>query len=170
MIIVSTEAFVWVQKTSDGSEADYCKLCHCNILPRMSSLSNHEKSEKHKRRILLQGQTQINVRKTPRHNMDKVKAVELQIAVSMTCHCAVRTVEHLSEIMVAHGHGSTLEHLKLHRSKCACLIKNIILPALKTNIDDFQNKKCAIITDESTDSLCVNVYCTTATTWQPICS
>ena len=53
--------------------------------------------------------------------------------------------------MVAHGHGSTLEHIKLHRSKFACLIKNIVLLALKTDIDDFHNKKYAIITDESTD-------------------
>jgi hypothetical protein len=70
----------------------------------------------------------------------------------MTCHCAIHTVDHLSEIMIAHGHGSKLEHIKLKRSKCACLIKNIILPALKTYIDYFQNKKYAIITDESTDN------------------
>ena len=44
-----------------------------------------------------------------------------------------------------------MEHIKLHRSKCACLIKDIISPALKTDlIDDFQNKKYAIIIDEST--------------------
>jgi len=54
--------------------------------------------------------------------MDQVKAVELQIAVIMTCHCAICRVDHLSEIMIAHGHGSTLEHIKLHRSECACLI------------------------------------------------
>jgi len=46
------------------------------------------------------------------------------------------------------AHWST----KLHRSKCACLIKNIISPALKTDlIVDFKNKKYAIILDESTD-------------------
>jgi glycerol-3-phosphate dehydrogenase len=65
----------------------------------------------------LQGQTRLNVRKTPRQGMDKVKAVELQIAVSMACHFAISTVDHLSEIMTAHGHGSTLEHMQLHRSK-----------------------------------------------------
>jgi hypothetical protein len=118
-------------------EAAYCKLCYCNI-----NISNHEKSEKHKRRTPLQGQTRLNVRKTPRQDIDKVKAVELQIAVSMTFNCAIGTVDQLSEITIAHGHGSTLEHIKLHKSKCACLIKNIILPALKTDlIDDFQNKK-----------------------------
>jgi len=110
---------VCVQKAADGSEAAYCK-CHCKVLPRISNLSNHEKSEKHKRRTELQGQRQLKVRKTRRQDMDKVKAVELQIALSMTCHCAVRTVDHLSEIMIAHGHGSTLEHIKLHRSKGAC--------------------------------------------------
>jgi hypothetical protein len=84
--------------------------------------------------------------------MDKVKAMELQIAVSVTCHFAVRTVDHLSEIMIPHGHGSTMEHIKLHRSKCACLIKKHNSPAVKTDlIDDFQNKKYAIILDESTD-------------------
>jgi len=126
--------------------------CATNILPRINNLSNHEKSEKRKWRAPLQGQTQLSVIKTPRYDMDKVKAIELQIAVSMTCHCVVRIIDNLSKFMVAHGHGSTLELIDLHRNKCACLIRNIILPALKTDlIDDFQNKKYAIITDESTD-------------------
>jgi len=77
------ETFVWVQKAADGSE-ETCKLSHCDILPRISNLSNHEKSEKDKRRNPLHGQTQINVRKTSRQDKDKV-------AVSMTCHCAIRT-------------------------------------------------------------------------------
>jgi hypothetical protein len=58
------ETFVWVQKAADGLEAAYCKLCHYNILPSISNLSNHEKSDKHKRRTPLQGQTRLNVRKT----------------------------------------------------------------------------------------------------------
>jgi hypothetical protein len=66
--------------------------------------------------------------------MDKIKALELQIAVSMDCHCAIGTVNHLSKIMTAHGHRSILEHIKLCRNKCACLIKSIIKPALKTDL------------------------------------
>jgi hypothetical protein len=69
--------------------------------------SNHEKSGKHMRRTPLQCQTPLDVRKTPRQDVDKVKAAELQTAVSRTCHCAKRTVDHLSEIMIAHGHRST---------------------------------------------------------------
>jgi len=154
---ISTEAngkkhFVWVQKAADRPEAAYCKLYHCNILPRISNFSNHEILEKHKWRTLLQDQTRLNVRKTPRQDNDIVKAIELGIAVSMTCHCAIRTVDHLSEITITHGHERTLEHIKLRSSKCGRLIKNIISPALKTDlIDDFQIKKYAIILDESTD-------------------
>ena len=101
------EIFVWAQKAVDGSEAAYCKLCHCSILPKISNLSNHEKSEKHKRITQLQSQMHLNVRKTPKQDKDKVKAVELQIAASIICHCAVRTVADLSEIMIAHKHRST---------------------------------------------------------------
>jgi hypothetical protein len=90
------ETSVWVQKAAVGSEAAYCKLYHCNILPRISSLLNHEKSEKHKRRTPFQGQTRLDVRKTPRQDTDIVKTVELQTAVSMTFHCAIHTVDHLS--------------------------------------------------------------------------
>jgi hypothetical protein len=40
------ETFVYFQKAADGLEAAYIKSCYCCILPRISSLSNHEKSEK----------------------------------------------------------------------------------------------------------------------------
>jgi len=89
------------------------------------------KNRRNKRRTQLQSQMQLNVRKIPKQDKDKVQAVELLIAVSMTCHCAIRTVDHLSEIMIGHRHGSTLEHIKLRRSKCAYLIKNNLSPALK---------------------------------------
>jgi hypothetical protein len=129
------ETFVWVQKAAGGSEAAYCKLCHCNILTRINNLSNHEKLEKHKRRTQLQGQTRLKHKKAHRQDMDKFKAVELQIAVSMTCHFAICTVDHLSEIMIAHGHGSRLEHI-IRRSMCARLSRNIISPALKADLTD----------------------------------
>jgi hypothetical protein len=32
--------FEWVRKAADGSEAAYCKLCHCNILPSSQIMKN----------------------------------------------------------------------------------------------------------------------------------
>jgi len=54
--------------------------------------------------------------------------------------------------MATHGKGSTLEEIKIHRTKCECLIKNIISPSVKSDlIDDFKGRKYAIFIDESTD-------------------
>ena len=58
--------------------------------------------------ILYKTRSELNVRKIPWQAKDKVQTVELQIAVSMTCHCAIRTVDHVSEIMIARVHCCTL--------------------------------------------------------------
>ena len=70
----------------------------------------------------------------------------------MSCHSAIRTIDHLSEIMVAHESGSTLGQKKLHRTKCMALIKNVISPELKSDlIKDIQNKKFTLTINKSTD-------------------
>ena len=45
------ETHGWVAKALDGTENAFCKLCRTSIQPRASNLANHEKSEKHVRRI-----------------------------------------------------------------------------------------------------------------------
>lgn len=67
------EIFVWVQKAADGSEAAYCTLCDCNIVPRICNLSKHHNTEKHKLKTPLQDQTQFDVKKTRRQDNYKVK-------------------------------------------------------------------------------------------------
>ena len=54
--------------------------------------------------------------------------------------------------MVMHGKGSILEDVRMHRTKCAGLIKNVIPPTLKSDlIEDLSGKKYTLIVDESTD-------------------
>ncbi|KAF8777684.1 Zinc finger protein 862 like protein [Argiope bruennichi] len=145
--------FVWLKKVSDGSENAYCKLCRCNILPKLSNLSHHKSSDKHKKNTPANTQKTISVVKTSTSNRkvdEAVKIAQLKIAVSSTCHSAIRTIDHLGEIIVQHGIGSPLGELKLHRTKCISLIKNVISPALKSDlIKDLQEKKYALIIDES---------------------
>ena len=40
--------FFWVNKAPGLSEEAFCKLCFCNIEPKLDSLHNHEKTGKHK--------------------------------------------------------------------------------------------------------------------------
>lgn len=62
---------------------------------------------------------------------DKVKISELKLAASITCHSVIRTLDHLSEILQTR---ESTGDIKLHRTKCIALIKNIILPSLKSEL------------------------------------
>lgn len=65
---------------------------------------------------------------------DKVKIAALKLSVYIECDKDVLTINHLSEILVDHGQGSPLGEIKLHRTKCISLIKNIISPSLKSKL------------------------------------
>jgi hypothetical protein len=82
------------------------------------------------------------------------------ISTKMTYHpfsksfCFKKNI--FSPVTFGDNHDSTWEWectaVKLHTSKYVCLNKNIISPAVKTDlIDDFRIKKYAIMLDESTD-------------------
>nr|XP_047132553.1 SCAN domain-containing protein 3-like [Hydra vulgaris] len=140
------QKFLWLQMVEDGTHRAYCKWCHCIMKPKMTNLVKHNKSLKRKQSTpLIESFTDINL-------AEDIKKAELRIALTMTCHCAVRTVDHLNEVFVVYGRGSLLEHVKIHRTKCMGLIKNVISPSLRDDVvEDFKNKKYALIIDESTD-------------------
>ncbi|XP_067125821.1 zinc finger protein 862-like [Centruroides vittatus] len=159
------DKFPWIKKVTDGSESAYCKLCRCTIFPRLSNLSNHDKSDKHKKNTPSTYQTVLPVTKTSKTIDDKVKEAELQLSVSIACHSAIRSIDYVGEIIVKQACGSTLGKIKLHRTKCLLLLKNVISPVLKSElIEDLKDKRYVIIMDESTDVstqkyLCLLVRC-----------
>jgi len=124
------KTFLWLKKASDGSPDAYRKLCHTTMIPRHSNLINHEKNEKHKKRVpklchttmIPRHSNLINHEKNEKHKKrvpptgqtafkgftsnsksDALKVHAFQIAVTITCHSAVHSVDHLGEIMVTHG-------------------------------------------------------------------
>ena len=141
--------FPLVKTAVDGSADAHCSLCPANITPRLSNLSNHEKTAKHQR----QSNLLTRNRKIPLYNEDQqVKEMELQIAVTVTCHSSINAVDHLGEIVVQHGKGSKLEQLKLHRTKWSVFIKEVLSPALYEDLcADMVGQKYCVIVDESTD-------------------
>jgi len=96
------KTFLWLKKASDGSPDAYRKLCHTTMIPRHSNLINHEKNEKHNKRVPPTGQTAFKGF-TSNSKSDALKVHAFQIAVTITCHSAVHSVDHLGEIMVTHG-------------------------------------------------------------------
>ena len=142
------QKFSWLQMVEDGTHRAYCKWCHCIIKPKMTNLVKHNKSLKHKQSTpLIENFTNINL-------AEDIKKAELRIALTMTCHCAVRTVDHLNEVFVVYGRGSLLENVKIHRTKCMGLIKNVISPSLRDDVvEDFKNKKYS-----ANNHLCILVH------------
>ncbi|XP_018324950.1 uncharacterized protein LOC108736862 [Agrilus planipennis] len=67
-------------------------------------------------------------------------------------HSSVRSIDHLSEVLKELGKGSQLEKLRLHPSKAAKLIVNVVAPVmLEELIIDIGEQDYSIILDESTD-------------------
>ena len=146
------ETYAWVAKASDGTENAFCKLCRTSIQPRASNLANHEKSEKHVRRIKdASTMRSLQVTCIPRED-DQVKDAEIKLAVVMSCHSAILTIDHLGEVILQNGNGSKLEKIKLHRRKCTRIVTKVVAQAMKEDLAaDVKGKNFSIIVDESTD-------------------
>ncbi len=84
---------------------------------------------------------------------DERKEIDLRLAVFIACHSAVRSIDHLTEILAVIGKGSKLEDLKIHRTKCSRLITSVISPAMLTElVEDVGEQGYSLIIDESTDT------------------
>ena len=149
------KTFPWCKKATDRSSA-FCKLCSTTIQPKSASLKKHEESAGHKTRVS-NTQTRIGdaFTRTARQSKsqdDLTKAAELELAVNIACHGSIKSVDHISELLKKHGQGSTLGSIRMHRTKCAAIIKNVIAPVLKEQVaKEIKDKPYALLVDESTD-------------------
>ena len=151
--------YPWVEKAKDDTDEAHCSLCRQNITPRLSNIDKHEQTVKHKRQAkFVSSNKKISL--VPAKEDQRLKEMELQLAVGITCHSSIMAVDHLGEIMAQHGKGSKLEKLKLHRTKCSLLIKKVISPALHKDLStDMAGQKYCVILDESTDVSCTKLLC-----------
>lgn len=147
--------YPWVEKAKDGSDDAHCSLCRQNITP---GLTNLDKQQSTKGKLIFY----LEIRRYHLFPPRKMNAqeIELHLAIGITCHSSIMAVDHLSEIVVQHGKESKLEKIKLHRTKCSLVIKNVIFPALhKDFCTDMVGQKCCVILDESTDVSCTKLLC-----------
>lgn len=92
---------------------------------------------------------------------EKTKIAELKLAAFIAEHSAIQTVDHLTNILPQLDTSSdTMSSFKLHRTKCAMLIKNELGPAMLTKLlEDIGNFPFSITVDESTDHSTQKVLC-----------
>ena len=93
------KSFHWVKIAVDGSDSAFCSFCKVNIYPKLVNLEQHEDSAKHKKAT----SSVFSNRKSPivpRKDDAMLKKIDITFAVAMTCHCAIRSVDHFGEIVV----------------------------------------------------------------------
>ncbi|XP_044595533.1 uncharacterized protein LOC123272663 [Cotesia glomerata] len=116
----------WIAPDPTGNcQKAYCKYCRTILVAHKKDLGKHAISIKHKNAVDKDKQAKlchpINVIKPPNN---KVKVAELQLAAFIAEHTSIITVDHLTELLKKiEPDSDVFSKMKLHRTKCAALIK-----------------------------------------------
>lgn len=147
--------YPWLSEARDGSRQAFCKVCVKILQPRKSTIKGHAETKDHKQRVKDVSTTRPGMFARVRQNTcpDKtLKKAELQLAMAVACHSSIAAIDHIGQIVKINGSGSPLERLKLHRTKCSMLIKNVISTALEEELSaKLKGVKYCLLVDETTD-------------------
>lgn len=146
------------------NNACYCKWCQCTLSNmRKSAFEGHEKTAKHRKTQESFSKTK-KITETFKKNISdpskELKEFEIKFSVSAACHCSIWSVNHQTELITKYGKGSILENVKLHRTKCMSLLRNVVSVALFEDLtDDLKDSKYSLLIDESTDVSVTKLLC-----------
>ncbi|XP_057324621.1 uncharacterized protein LOC130667150 [Microplitis mediator] len=153
----------WISSDPIGDVTKaFCKYCCSTFVAHKNDLLKHAASNKHKIAVDKDKQAKLcrplDVIKplTP-----SCKIAELQIAAFIAEHTSINTVHHLTELLKKIDPKSDVfNNMKLHRTKCAMLMKNILGPCmLEDLVNDVKECPYSLIIDESTDISTEKVLC-----------
>lgn len=152
----------WIACDDNNSTRAYCKYCKCSLLAHKKDLLNHAKTMKHERAakhcLVVQSTKPLTVFSAkPR----AIKIIELKLSTYVAEHCSINCINHLSELIKTLDPKSVLlSDIKLHRTKCTMLIKNVIGPSmLESLVEDVGDANFSLIIDESTDVSTCKTLC-----------
>jgi len=143
----------WLKDIPSDSSKAFCKICCCELRARRADLLNHMETKKHKSSIQV---LRIHPPNTIKPNITSLNTCRAEAALAMfvSAHCALLSVDHLGTLCKSHfsGTNNTADNLRLHRTKCTAIIKNVLSPYFQNNLkDDIGNGRFSILVDESTD-------------------
>ncbi|KAK3908822.1 Zinc finger protein 862 [Frankliniella fusca] len=130
-----------------------CTVCDVALRAHLTDLQKHMNNQKH----------QANMENKAKHRSlqtlgvqvvrDETKRLDLKLAMFIAVHANICSMDHLCDLLKDVGKNTTLERLRLHRTKCSKIIKNVLAPALLSDLVDDMNTSGAysFIIDESTD-------------------
>lgn len=135
----------WIAE-SENSEKAYCKYCKCDIVAKFSCLEQHSETKKHFNAL---GRVTKNKPIPFKPVNYKLQQQEATLSMYIAVHSSIAPVDHLGEVCKAQFNCPSL---KLHRTKCSKVIKNVLGPHFNEELaNDIGNGYYSILIDESTD-------------------
>ncbi|OAF69489.1 hypothetical protein A3Q56_02756 [Intoshia linei] len=88
----------------------------------------------------------------------KTLKIEICMAIYSACHTSILSIEHFTKLLNTFKISNT--PVRLGRTKCSQLIKNVISPVFfKEIVTTLKDQPLSLIVDESTDILCEKYLC-----------
>ncbi|XP_037943395.1 E3 SUMO-protein ligase KIAA1586-like [Teleopsis dalmanni] len=155
----------WISPDITNNSMAICKYCRINLKADRKDLVAHASTEKHNKSVEAHKSakscyTLPTLFKTI--DSETIKIAELKITAFIAEHASIHTVNHLTEILPKLDKTSeTLSKLKLHKTKCTMIIKNVLSPCmLQDLVQEIGDSAYSIIIDESTDISTLKILCT----------
>lgn len=139
----------WLAHNEKDPSKGFCKYCRCTLSGKLSDMLCHGETQKHKAAASLRGSSWRKLDFAPQV-ADKSKRQEIALALFVCEHTSNNSVDHLTDLCKTHFEDA--KKIRLHRTKCTRIIKNVLNPHFTKELrDDISNSKFSIILDESTD-------------------
>lgn len=154
----------WLTVCIGDDTKAWCKACHCTLTTHKKDLIEHSKTKKHDQSIKrsnIVGQSSKMPDFFQKPLKEPRKIAELKIAAYVAEHSSIKAVDHLGVLIKNLDPASpVLKDLKLHRSKCSALIRNVISPCfLEELLEEVGDSHYSVIIDETTTIDTKKVMC-----------
>lgn len=136
----------------------FCKVCKTVLRAHKADLIKHTHTKGHRQKYKALHPEENKQETLDSHIIIEItkeqKENDLRLAAYIAAHSAVRSIDHLNEVLKQLNiDGKTpLNKLKIHRTKCSALIKCVLGPSILENLKErLLNASFSLIIDESTD-------------------
>ena len=122
-----------------------------NLKPDSTTLAHHQASKLQVTKMSASKSSNFEAHVKVRAK-DTVKTAVILLNAHVAVHSSVRSIDHLSEMLRSQGAKSVYEDIKIHRTKCSMIIKNVIGASLREELRQaMQGRRFSLMIDESTD-------------------
>ena len=136
----------WLYEVPTNPSKAHCKFCKCDILAKYSLLTSHCEIKKHK---LSNPYKSASLENYVVKKNDKI--LEANLAMFICCHSSFNSCDHLVNLCKnSICESKTINKVKMHRTKCGILMKNVIGPYFNEDlIFELGQGKFSLLLDES---------------------